>query len=85
MTVKIYVKGKAGRPARIEWLREHESLWRPLLRADEDWVHDPPEELKRALVEGMRKDGLVARTTYWKDVQILHMLADLVRERRDGV
>jgi hypothetical protein len=40
---------------RVAWLLAHRDLWK---------------KDKRTIVEAMREAGLVARTTYWKDVHV---------------
>jgi hypothetical protein len=56
------------RQARVEWLAAHKSLW-------EDWLerNDPRA---RSVVEAMRRDGVIAQTTYWPDVQLTNLIND---------
>jgi hypothetical protein len=61
----------AGRVARVKWLIAHKCMW-------EGWL-DRNDPRARMIVEAMRKDGVVAPTTYWPDVQLTNLIQDARR------
>lgn len=60
------------RVQRIEWLRDHPKMW-------ENWQGNA-ELRKRQVVEAMQADRMVARATYWKDVNITSMIEEIFCE-----
>jgi hypothetical protein len=63
------------RQGRIDWLLAHQDMWYGWLN------HDPRT---RRVVEAMRRDGVVSKTTYWKDVNIPNLVIDARTQKRTG-
>lgn len=61
----------ARRLERVKWLIRHKGMW-------EGWL-DRNDPRARGIVEAMRKDGVVAQTTYWPDVQLTNLIHDARR------
>lgn len=80
MRGQLTLRRKQGRWAssvseRVTWLLEHPEQWK-------DWAGER-DPRRRALVEALRTAGLIAKTTYWKDVRVvaLILLATRTNER----
>jgi len=60
--------------ARLKWLAVHRDLWEdfPISRKVSDYngdkVYGPK---KRKIIELMKADGVVAKTTYWMDIKLV--------------
>jgi hypothetical protein len=56
---------------RISWLQKHLAKYEALDTA----------VMKRAIVEAMKEDGLIAKTTYWRDVHLDALIALMRKEQ----
>jgi hypothetical protein len=65
---------KSTRAEKIEWLIKNSDLWYGFTIADPRW---------QGIVEKMREEGLVAHSTYWKDVQIWNLIVEARKVRRN--
>jgi hypothetical protein len=63
---------------RVDWLLQHPDLWA-------EWSEDAPDAVlrpvKRRLVEAMKRDGVLAASTYWVDVQMGKLVAEARRRQ----
>jgi hypothetical protein len=64
---------KSTQTEKITWLLKHQSLWDGFSVADPRW---------QGIVEKMREDGLIAESTYWKDVQVWNLVVEARKLRR---
>jgi len=69
------LKPSALRAARLQWLRDHREAWA-------GWQgHN--DSRKKALVLAMKRDGVVAPSTYWPDVDITAAIQQVQRQLRE--
>ena len=75
--------------ARLAWLLNHQSIWEGFPQEKSEFlpvVFNPSGEKWlfkwRYLVEEMRKEGLIAKSTYWADVNIVGMINKARKLRR---
>lgn len=59
------------RARRVEWLVSNTSHW--------IGVDVPDTDTRKSIIGYMKREGLVAKTTYWKDV---HIAEDIQKARR---
>lgn len=64
---------KSTHVQKIQWMLKHQSEWDGFAINDSRW---------QGLVEKMKKDGLYAESTYWKDVQIWNLVVETRKLRR---
>lgn len=72
MTDRIWHR-KSTLAQKINWMLKHQSEWDGFAINDSRW---------QGLVEKMKKEGLYAESTYWKDVQIWNLVVETRKVRR---
>lgn len=70
-------KPKSTPQQKVDWLLAHQELW-------EGWPDDVTirDNRKRSIVEAMKKDGIVAPSTYWVDIHLTNLIQEARRQRR---
>lgn len=61
------------RRRRIVWLSEHPEMWA---------TFRPDQNARKTIVAAMKRDGLIALTTHWKDVRFESLFAEARKLRR---
>lgn len=68
-----WAQQQEAREKKIQWLVDHYDLWNSWSVFDETTKKE-----QRRLVEGMRDAGLISKSTYWLDINLVR----LIREAR---
>jgi len=67
----------ADHEARIYWLMANSDLWLGFPQSKRECADDPGATRKRReLVEEMRREGLIAASTNWADVNVFRMIKE---------
>ena len=70
-----YWFARSSRIDKVSWLLKNQKLW-------EGW-QDIGDPRKRKIFEAMLKDGLVSEKTYWKDLNLIGLIREARRLRRE--
>lgn len=66
---------KSTREDKLTWLLNHQPLW-------DGWMTDS-DPRKRSLVEKMREEGLISKTTWWRDLNLTRLIGQARKVRRE--
>jgi len=69
--VHRWKKARRTKPLRVSWMHAHKDLW-----IDKDLDAD----LHKQLVAHMKKDGVLNHNTYWSDVGVKGLIAQVKKE-----
>lgn len=70
-------KPKSSQQAKIDWLLAHQNLWEGF-----PWGQYGKHERQKVIVEAMKREGLVSKTTYYPDVALHNLIIEARRQRR---
>lgn len=74
---KGYTHTRATKTARLNWLREHQSVW-------EGYPREGIPNHDRRIFEAMQRAGLYSPSTLWADCNIMALVGEARRRRRLG-
>ena len=82
--LKIRNSLRLNRARRIEWLVAHRQLWRGFPNSHKIDDQQVQERWKNVVML-MRSEGLVSRSTHWRDVNLINLVADARKAIRDRI